>query len=334
MVGNEAVDQPLAGFGYDYWYICEGCGGRVSVGADLYELQSTRQAAPTVCASCGTAVDITEQWPTLRDTEDIALQSDSFDKLVWYHTSRYENWPDLEAYTADVTAAATHNPRRRSRFRNPQRHIAKKLSLAVHLGTYEAAIENMLRRLKNHGSESFFRTTYWLHRVEIALEPHDLYPEVVEEFRTTFGDVHLDQLDALGARAARYVNRYEARGSVSVAIDPAIIRTVSSIELPVAEAALPESVAAASAVARMMSIVQRDHNTDADWDAFSSMLQSEYLSGVNLPVRESLLSAVGDYDDPLRFHHRFRVLAGLLMRPDVVVDELASAPRRQMLLAE
>jgi hypothetical protein len=47
-------------------------------------------------------------------------------------------------------------------------------------------------------------------------------------------------------------------------------------------------------------------------------------------VREPFLNAVGEYDDPAEFHRRFRVLAGLLKRPDVVVAMLASAPRRQL----
>lgn len=332
MSGTEAVDQRLTGFGYDYWFTCTECSGRVRIGAELYELQCVRQAEFTVCALCGTEVDISQQTQTLRDTEDSALQNDSVERLVWYHSSRYENWPDLESYTAEVTAEAKQVAERGLMFFDAERRIAKKLSLAVHLGTYEAAIENILRRLEDQDHANIFDTRYWLHRVEMALaEPNDLYPEVVQEFRTMFGDVELMELNALGARAARYINLHEAKGSVSVAIDPALIRTVSTIELPVAEAMLPETAAAAAATANMMTDVQSDNNTDDAWCDFIGTLQSEYLSGVIPQVRAPFLNAVGDLEDPAEYHRRFRLLGGLLMRPDVVIDLLASTPCRQLL---
>ncbi|CDO91607.1 hypothetical protein AWC29_05180 [Mycobacterium triplex] len=191
-----------------------------------------------MCA-CGTAVDVTDLSSTLRHTEDIALQTDSVCRLVWYHSGRYENWPDLEAYTADVTAMAMQTAGRIS-ILDPDRIIATKLSLAVHLGTYEATIENLLRRLDRPGLCRSLRDEV-LHRVEIALpHPDDLHFKVTDEFCTMFNDVELAQLQALGARAVRYVNLHEAIGSVPLAIDPVLVCTVSTIELPVAESTLAE----------------------------------------------------------------------------------------------
>lgn len=284
-----------------------------------------------MCASCGTAVDVTKQSPTLRDTEDCALQYDSVERLVWYHSSRYENWPDREAYTADVTAVARQMVERGFDADQADRYIASKLSLAVHLGTYEATTENILRRLEDDDRSDIFATRYWLHRVEIVLaEPNDLCSEIVEEFRTVMGDVELEQLDALGARAARYVNLHEAIGSVSLAMDPALVAAVSTIELPVAEAALPEAAAAIVATASMVREAQSDNDTYDAWSDFTGILQSEYLSGVNPQVRERFLNAVGEFENPVEYHRRFRVVAGLLMRPDTVIDRLVSAPRRQL----
>ena len=88
------------------------------------------------------------------------------------------------------------------------------------------------------------------------------------------GDVELAQLRALGARAARYINLHEGVGSVSLAIDPAIVHTVSSIELPVAEAAPAETVTASAATAKMAAAVQShdDDDTSAAWDDFVGTL--------------------------------------------------------------
>ena len=145
-----------------------------------------------------------------------------------------------------------------------------------------------------------------------------------------FGDVEMAQIQALGAHAVRYVNLHEAIGSVSLAIDPSLVCTVSTVEVPVAEATLAETASAAAATTRMAAATQSDDDSSPDWSEFVEILQSEYLSGVNPQVREPFLNAVGAYDDPADFHHRFRVVGGLLMRPDVVVDILAKAPRRHL----
>jgi hypothetical protein len=87
MTQPQFVDQPLVGFGYDYWFLCSGCGNRVAVTAADYWLQSSMQAPYPVCG-CGTTVDISRAHPTLRDPDDIAMQDGSVVSRYWYHTSR------------------------------------------------------------------------------------------------------------------------------------------------------------------------------------------------------------------------------------------------------
>lgn len=333
MSGDEVADQPLTGFGYDYWFTCTGCNGRVRIEADRYELQCTGQAEFTACTACGVTVDITQQSLTLRDPDDPAARTDSIDRLVWYHSSRYENWPDRDAYAADIAAIArqTVEKGRGAGFFDPDRFIAGKLALAVHLGTYEATIENILRRLMNQDHTTIFDTRYWLHRVEISLNPGELYPGVNDEFSTMFGDVELEQLAALGARAVRYINRHEAKGSVSVAIDPALVHSVTTIELPVVEATLPETAAATAATERMVEAAKAGDDNYEAWAMFAEELESEYLSGVNPQVREPFSRAIGKGVDPVEYHRRFRIQAGLLMRPDIVNSQFASAHRRQII---
>ena len=331
MPERSVMDQPPVGFGYSYWFQCIGCGGRVDIEAGLFELQCASQADYSVCGSCGSPVDVTQQTQTMRDPEDVASQIDSVAQLVWYHTSRYEHWPDLAAYTADVTAEARRTAEHFEGY-DVERRIATKLSLAVHLGTYEATIENILRRLEDQDHSDLFDTKYWLHRVEIRLDqPTDLHPEVSDELYSMFGDVKLAQLQELGARAVRYINRHEAIGSVSLAIDPALVCTVSTMALPVTEAALPETPAAAAAAARMVAATRTEADTDDSWPAFTKILHTEYLAGVNPQVQEPFVGAVGgEYEDAVEFHRRFRIAAGLLMRPDVVIGQLAAAPKRNV----
>ena len=82
-------------------------------------------ACPYPVCRCGTEVDINRASPVLRDPNDIVLQNDSVDSMYSYHSGGYENWPDLAAYTADMTLAG----RPRAGF-DPQRMVKSKPSLA------------------------------------------------------------------------------------------------------------------------------------------------------------------------------------------------------------
>lgn len=248
----EVAEQPLTGFDYSYWFECAACGTRVNIAADLYELQTTStstrpQADFSRCGECDTEVDVTELRPVLRNLDDIALQNDWVDRLYWYHSSTYENWPDSEAY-ADAYIEQLANRRALRRGSTPEQLLERYTSMALHVGTYEAAIENMLRRLHDQDGRDGSPSPYWLHRVQIHLEPGDLEPGVGEEPTDWVGNVPLSKLDDEygGARAVRYVNVNEAHGSISITIHPAVIATVATIEIPV-EAVAVETAAAAAA---------------------------------------------------------------------------------------
>jgi hypothetical protein len=250
-------DQLLTGFAYNYWFVCAECGTRIEVSAADYALQCTMRAPYPICR-CGVEVDISAVSPTLRDTNDIASEGDSVDSLFWYHTSRYENWPDSEAYTADVTEQVAQV--KGGYGFDGERYLRTKTSLALHLGTYESAIENMLRRLRGQDIGDPNRIRYWLHRVQIRLEPGDVDPHVGPEFASFMGDVALSDLQDRGARAVRYINVHEAAGAISLAIDRDVIVAVSTIELPVtlaAVAATPTANEAISTARRVLSEIER-----------------------------------------------------------------------------
>lgn len=260
---GEFVEQPLTGFDYCYWFDCVACGTRVNIAADLYELQTTetptrRRADFSRCGKCDAEVDVTELRPVLRNLNDIALQDDCVGRLYWYHSSPYENWPDAEAYAAEFEAQIAKVPSLGGC--NPQQLLEQHTSLAVHVGTYEAAIENMLRRLHDQDRQDGSPVQYWLHRVQIHLEPGDLAPNVCEELADFMGNVPLSMLHKRGgARAVRYVNTNEADGSISVAIDPAVIATVTTIEIPVESVAVETAAAAAAAAKAVTALAEIAH---------------------------------------------------------------------------
>lgn len=98
------------------------------------------------------------------DPADPALDDDRVTRLFWYHTSTQPDRP-----TRDFDPAAGLTVETRLRMGGDLRvadWAARQRAKALHVGTYEAAIHNMLRRIDDqadHGSQ------FYLYR--IRLEP-------------------------------------------------------------------------------------------------------------------------------------------------------------------
>ncbi|MGA6209308.1 hypothetical protein ACPESR_31580 [Nocardia testacea] len=231
-----------AGFEFDfnYWFDCE-CGQRVRVSAPTYALQC-EEDEPYLDCDCGAAIDLSKARPGLRDLGDIDCEDAQVDQHLWYHTSYYQDWPS-PSYRDDIAAQI-----KLSLLPSHQHEEAVdgKTSLALHLGTYAAAVENMLRRMHDEPSDR----PYWLHQVQIQLRPFDLAPGIHEEFNGLFGDVPMKAVTDLNAWAARYVNVHEAPGSISLAIGPRVIMRVRTIPLSMATAVHPTIAVGEQAVAR------------------------------------------------------------------------------------
>jgi len=99
---------------------------------------------------------------------------------------------------------------------------------ALHVGTYEAAIKNMLRRMRNqNGSgEQFYLYSARLNR-DAMVEP-GLHPEPTD----FVGDVHLGEVCTPGFDTFRYVNTHEDPSSVSLAITMDAIEAVQGVPVP------------------------------------------------------------------------------------------------------
>lgn len=242
LVTTDGLADHPAGFEFDYnfWFECEG-GHRVAVPAPEYSLQCQGDGQYPECV-CGATIDISEAHPVLRDLGDLDCEDAQVDQHFWYHTSIYQDWPS-PTYRDDLAAQYQQSWIPADRREDA---INRKVSVALHLGTYAAAIENMLRRMRDQPSDR----PYWLHQVQIRLRPSDLAPGIHQELSGFVGDVPLDALTELGARAARYVNVHEAPGSISLAIAPGVIMRMRTIPLTTTRAVHPTTDAGLQAVAR------------------------------------------------------------------------------------
>ncbi len=64
--------------------------------------------------------------------------------------------------------------------------IAEHTSKALHVGTYEAAIENMLRRMND---ELDSHAQFYLYRVELDLDPRKINPAFRDENHEIASDI-------------------------------------------------------------------------------------------------------------------------------------------------
>lgn len=271
------VNDIISGFNHPFWFECAQCGSRVSVEAEEYTKQEEMEAVYPTC-QCGKEIDISTVRPVLRSLDDPALNGSAVSRMAWFHTSLYKYWPDEDAYRADVLHQLSLTPLAGSP--DGGRAARRKMGLALHLGTYEAAIENMLRRARE---QDIGQIQYWLDRVLLRLEPGDLHPTVMSELRGSMGDVELSVVHDLDARVVRYVNAREAAGSVSLAVDPSVIREVSSVAIPVAQAS--------DAVAPSSEAVTREATTELDrlgpypdTEGFTQIELNPILIGLQEPV--------------------------------------------------
>mgnify|MGYP003377958851 CR=1 FL=1 len=160
--------------------------------------------------------------PESRWHDDTAVR-----ESYWYHSSTHENWPDKNF---DPAADFTDVTKRRfeAMGRSVEDWAARQKSKALHVGTYEAAIENTLRRLDDRRGAL---DQFYLYRVQLTsdcvIEP-GVHPEPTD----WVGNAYLAGVLTSGSTVLRYVNVHEDPSSISLALERVAIRAVQSIPIP------------------------------------------------------------------------------------------------------
>lgn len=353
--------ERIDGFDYDYWMNCE-CGRRSKLTAAVYHERETIDAR-VPCEHCGGEIHYGSAVTTLRDLEDPALSPDMVNELAWYHTSTYPDWPSPR-FEQD-TREALESFRHRS-FGSFDGVLKMQLTKALHVGSYETAIENILRRMHD---EADHNSVFYLHRVALRINEDEI-STLRDENQDEASKLLIDDLTELGLRAVRYINVHESPGSVSLAIEPGVIEYVQTIELPTSALAQPapadvlaaiadievELAAAKAAMPDTTGIGERDlrrrtlfcepgdelasqvnsceERLRTAWSTLQELLADRYLDGVSPVVRRAFLDAInsGDRGAPrlsaTAYHQRFRSHAAALTAGAQVRAVLASQPAR------
>jgi hypothetical protein len=94
----------------------------------------------------------------------------------------------------------------------------------------------MLRRMHNQADA---RSQFYLHRVTLQVNPSRINHGYRDENDQEAAQLGVADLDAAGVDAIRYLNVYEAAGTLSLAVHPRVVRTVQTVALPAQELARP-----------------------------------------------------------------------------------------------
>ncbi len=182
------------------------------------------------CPACGTDCRGEDRPDFTADPDDQAHDEAATRDLTWYHSSTHAIWPDRDF---DAASDLTEETRQRmeSMSARPgavERWAARQKSKALHIGTYEAAIENMFRRIDD---ESGSADQFFLHRVRLrqdcVIEP-GVHPEPTD----FVGNAYLSEVCAPGVNVLRYVNVHEDASRISLALDIDAIDAIQSIPIP------------------------------------------------------------------------------------------------------
>ena len=198
------------------------CGGASYLSSADYAAQAN--GAHMSCEHCDQSIHYGPAVAALRDPQDPALGEVS--TFAWYHTSTSPDWPSLE-YAKRFADGLTWVDRTFGSTR--ENFIAEQTSKALHLGTYETAIENMLRRMKNQGDGG---SQFYLFRVALGGDPLRINKGYRDENHEVAADLTLSDLDSDGLDLVRYLNVHEAMGVLSIAVRRDVIAGVQSIPVP------------------------------------------------------------------------------------------------------
>ncbi|MHC6220494.1 hypothetical protein [Arthrobacter sp. MMS24-S77] len=353
------IDRPV-NFGRGFRMRCVNCSSINWLSAEDYV---TSPESMTVCNRCGDNFNFGPAVIALTDSEDPALDDAALPELAWYHTTTDPEWPRTRKPLADdvlqhLRERARWSEERIERYRIPRENQA------IHLGTYEAAIDSLLRRMRNEGDQD---SAFYLHRVrlrpDLVIEQGWRDENSAAAAKITNFDLANDGVDGI-----RYLNAYEAIGSLSLAVVREAIESTQCVALPVSELVSPHdkqtliqlrslrdevraTVAKHSEDAltpldklrqKHMHLAYQSAKPLAPPEAYDDIRKIEqfaadlYFKDLSPVARDALLRSLksprpeDSYEQDRAWLEKFIGLAALLTQPDAVQEIVRNRPWRQI----
>ncbi len=300
-------------FWRDRYMLCGQCGHRWKV--DLEWIDRFDQGSEQ-CPGCGTSCEAETTPRVTVDTTDPALGPDVA-KLFWYHTSTQPDWP---AFHFDPAAALTPQTRLlMGGDEHVDRWVVRQRAKALHVGTYEAAIHNMFRRIvdqADHGQQFYLYRVHLVPSVKVrsgwVIDPSDFV-----------GDVILEDVCPPGVDVVRYVNYHEDPGGLSLALGRSAIASTQRMAIPLH---LPAHLPWAEATTRELECLPSATPTDRPRRFGRSIspraeraheLVESYASRLPVTLRSQFAAATRFADDinPAPWTRYVEGLAELILTP-------------------
>lgn len=237
------------------------------------------------CPSCGITSDHPQRARYTHDFSDIACDRERITELNWYHTSTLKDWPSRNFDPLSVYS------------KNAQEGIIKNMSdveleswlttqkaKALHVGTFEAVLENMLRRMSDQSDSG---RHFYLYRVKLR-DDSSVSNAVNKEPASIFGDVNLEDLGAGRSEIYRYVNSHEDPSSISLALTIDSIASVQRVSIPISPVDSVEVEGISSVLCEAQKIPRQEIDSFISQAWKQRGLEPEYTN----PYRDELKAQV------------------------------------------
>jgi hypothetical protein len=354
---HDLIERPVS-FDYGYKMTCANCGGITALTSADYHRE--RNGAHVKCVNCESDIHFGPAVMAPRNADDPVLDDQIARTVAWYHTSTDPNWPDsghpMPPSAVELLARVMPD----DEVHRTRDHYE---SQALHLGTYEAAIESMLRRMRDQDDGD---AQFCLYRIVLCRDNMTIEPGWRDE--NSAGAANITLADLGDSDAIRYLNVHESPGSISLAIRRESIAAVQRVPLPVRALKVSASRSLVSEVSRIrFRIGQIEAARTAELDSLeriqrrtaarrgvpfersptpaqhellehiSKLIEDEYLEGVSAPVRAKFADALRAWRraqdaavDDVSYIGQFALMATALTLPGDILRALDGQTVRKL----
>jgi hypothetical protein len=353
---TDLLERPVT-FDYDYQMRCPACQGLTGLASATYDAEP--KSAHMTCGHCGSDIHFGPAVMGCRDANDPTVGDLQVAAFAWYHTSTDPDWPPHEVSIPD-SAFERLGMHMTPTTRAVQRHLTNQ---ALHVGTYEAAVESMLRRMCDQGDGG---SQFYLFRVRLRSGLR-LEAGWRDENQAEAAQITQPDLENAGLDGIRYLNVHESPGSISLAVQRSAVAAVQPIEIPAEDLRVQVPPSLLSRIADLRTQIDAlDADRSPELDVLETIRQraaerrgepfvreatgeqheladlagqaliDEFLPEVSLPVRSRFTAAMGAWTgaqesviDDAAYARRFAAIAALLARSHEVLGLLGDRPWRE-----
>lgn len=172
------------------------------------EMLSNASVEDYPCGACGKKNTWNDCGVDILKPDAKLLDKEAVKENLWFHVTKRKNWIE------DINASGAED--------------ITKLPM-IHVGSKEAALDRLA-----HLSEGKTGQKWYLYAVKVnPVAPiADKIHGDEDDFPVTYGDAHEEQKKGYAiSGVTRYVNRYEAPGTISLLANPSAIKVVETREL-------------------------------------------------------------------------------------------------------